>query len=289
MDSETKAKLFEALKDPEMALTLQAVLTPIVDKAVAQSVGEAVSRAVQTAMEAMEARMEAKDQEILRLKRDLTDSETKLDELEQYSRKNSLNITGIPESQGESTSQLIRDLGKMIGVDINRTDIDACHRIGRQTASKPRTIIVKFTRYDQRQDVYAARKKLREVSAPVGAPFTRQQLENIYISDNLTSRRQAVLYVARQLKRKGKLFAAWSDAGRLKVRISRGGNTKVISTNNDLRELVGDDPELIAVTHSADPGAAPGRAPGGAVAPGKPPPAPVDRWTRSKDKRAGRH
>ena len=168
----------------------------------------------------------------------------------------------------------MRELGKIIGVDINQNDIDACHRIGRQKPGKARTIIVKFTRFDHRQELYAARRKLREVAAPAGGQFTRRQLESIYISDNLTQYRQSVLYVARQLKRKGKLFAAWSDVGRLKVRVTRGGDTRLIRNTDDLRDLVGDDPELTAAAEAttppaaaADPDASAGRAAGGATAP----------------------
>ena len=259
METETKNKILEALKDPDMIAALQAILTPIVNQAVTEAV-------------------KAKDEEIERLKRELADSKLKIDELEQYSRKNSLNITGLPETSGESTSQLVRDLGAMIGVNIGPADIDTCHRIGRQTTTRHRVIIVKFVRFDQRQELYAARRKLREVAAPAGAAFTRQQLASVFISDNLTPHRQSVLYVARQLKRKGKLFAAWSDVGRLKVRVHQGGNTRFITTIDDLRELVGDDPELVAPADSATAAAAPTSVPGRATA--EPPPA--GRETRSK-------
>ena len=227
MDEETKAKFLDAMKDPEMSAALEAILVPIVGAAV-------------------KAAMETREEEISKLKRELTDTKAKLDELEQYSRKNCLNIAGVPETAGESTSQLVRDLAKSIDVNVQLDDIDACHRIGQKTPGKHRSIIVKFTRFDQRQDVYAARRKLREVAAPAGGPFTTDQLKGIYISDNLTKHRHSILYAARQLKRKGKLYAAWSDVGRMKVRITRGGDTKLINSTDDLRDLIGDDPELSA-------------------------------------------
>ena len=79
METETKNKILEALKDPDMIAALQSILTPIVNQAVTEAV-------------------KAKDEEIERLKRELADSKLKIDELEQYSRKNSLNITGLPET-----------------------------------------------------------------------------------------------------------------------------------------------------------------------------------------------
>ena len=226
-DAEMKAKFLDAIKDPETAAVLQAILAPIVGAAVKEA-------------------MEKKDEEIAKLREELKETRTRLDDLEQYSRKNCVNISGVPETAGETTSELVRDLGTMLNVDISATDIVACHRIGRQTAGKPRTIIVKFGRFDQRQELYAARRRLREVAPPAGGRFTSQQLEKIYIADNLTPHRQSVLYAARQLRRKDKLFAAWSDVGRLKVRVTRGGDTKIITSIDDLRDLVGNDPDLPA-------------------------------------------
>ena len=152
-----------------MIAALQSILTPIVNQAVTEAV-------------------KAKDEEIERLKRELADSKLKMDEFEQYSRKHSLNIAGLPETSRESTSQLVRDLGAMIGVNIGPADIDTCHRIGRQTTTRHRVITAteKFVRFDQRQELYAARRKLRAVAAPAGAAFTRQQLGSVFISDNLT-------------------------------------------------------------------------------------------------------
>ena len=63
-----KAKFLDALKDPETAAVLEAVLAPI------------VGAAVRVAMESKE--------EIAKLKKELKETRAKLDDLEQYSRKN---------------------------------------------------------------------------------------------------------------------------------------------------------------------------------------------------------
>ncbi|KAF0310062.1 hypothetical protein FJT64_018882 [Amphibalanus amphitrite] len=162
--------------------------------------------------------------------------------------------------------------------------MDACHRIGRQTAGKPRTIIVKFARFDQRQELFAARRQLREVAAPAGGRFTAKQLEKIFVSDNLTQHRQSILYAARQLRRKGKLFVEWSDVGQLKVRVTRGGDTKHITSFDDLRNLAGSDPDLPCAESVARPAAA------AADAVASVPAAPTERppVTRGKGKRGAR-
>ena len=127
VEAEVKEKILDALNDPDMAACLEAILGPIVSRAVS-------------------AAMEAKDEEIAKLKEEVTECKLKIDELEQYSRKNCLNVTGIPETSEESTNQIIKDLCKVIGVQLDTRDIDTSHRIGKQSGTKPRTIICKFTR-----------------------------------------------------------------------------------------------------------------------------------------------
>ncbi|KAF0302267.1 hypothetical protein FJT64_025619 [Amphibalanus amphitrite] len=259
-DAEMKAKFLDAIKDPETAAALEAVLAPMVAAAV-------------------KAAMESKEEEIAVLREELKETRAKLDDLEQYSRKNCLNISGIPETVGESTAQLVPCT---VGVTINQTDIDTCHRVVRQAAGKPPTIIVKFARFDQRQELHAARRQLREVAAPAGGRFTTQQLEKVFVSDNLTQHRQSVLYAARQLRRKGKLFAAWSDVGRLKLRVTRGGDTKLITSFDDLRDIVGGDPDLPCADSVAHPAAAAADSVAARVAPV--PNVPIERPAVSKGK-----
>ena len=64
------------------------------------------------------------------------------------------------------------------------------------------------------------------------------------------------MFAARQLKRKGKIFATWSDAGKLKVRVTAEASTVVIKSLEDLRKLVGDDPALEPSSTDSVPGPA---------------------------------
>ncbi|KAF0299672.1 hypothetical protein FJT64_027622 [Amphibalanus amphitrite] len=51
-----------------------------------------------------------------------------------------------------------------------------------------------------------------------------------------------ILYRGRQLKKDGRLWAVWSDAGKLKAKARDGDPTTVIRSFADLARLVGDDP-----------------------------------------------
>ncbi|KAF0290387.1 hypothetical protein FJT64_011403 [Amphibalanus amphitrite] len=135
-------------------------------------------------------------------------------------------------------------------------DIDVAHRLGNKNRSGTRPVIVKFTRFEKRQELYAARKRIRSAELGRGSPITATEAENVFIADSLTKHNQSIMFAARQLKRKGKLFATWSDTGKLKVRVTSEAPTKIIKSLADLQKLVGDDPALEPAPETAEPGRA---------------------------------
>ena len=136
------------------------------------------------------------------------------------------------------------EVSKVTGAPLDPCDLDVAHRIGKHKPGKPRTIIARFVTISKRQAFYDARRALRGARAVPGSALTGEVLKNVYVSDNLTQQNEALMYQARQLKKKGKLFAAWSDQGRLKVKERQGASTKIFRSTDDLRKLCGDDSVL---------------------------------------------
>ena len=66
-----------------------------------------------------------------------------LDDLEQYSRKNSLEIVGIPESIRENEGAVLK-IANALNVQVKPEDIDICHRVKRK---KSCPIIVRFVNH----------------------------------------------------------------------------------------------------------------------------------------------
>lgn len=165
----------------------------------------------------------------------------RMNDLEQYSRKNCLMVNGVPEKSDESVPGLIMEIGRLIRVDITLADIDHCHRVGK-FKTKTRPIIVKFVSFRKRAELYEERKTIRDANIDDVSCFTDNMLNNIYISDCLTQYNNSVMYIARELRRDKKLAAAWSDVGRMKVRLEGNGPTKIIRSLEDLKTLVGEHP-----------------------------------------------
>ena len=73
------------------------------------------------------------------------DVEVKLDELEQYGRRDCLEITGIPILLDDNQVLLVQEMSAIMGVDLDKKDISIAHRLPPTKKEKDR-LIVKFTR-----------------------------------------------------------------------------------------------------------------------------------------------
>ena len=185
--------LIECFGNDNVAASLKKLLTPIVYQAAETAVAAAVA---------------LKDEEIKCLKEELQRVALQLNELEQYSRRMCVNISRIPENANEDAKKIVQELSNINGACLDLSDIDVAHRIGRQRPEKTRTIIARFaTVSNGRFSTTRAVPCARDIP---GSQLTGDTLANTFITDNLTQQNEFLMYQARQLKRKGKVFAAWS-------------------------------------------------------------------------------
>ena len=238
--------LMECFRDPEFIEHLrEAVLAPVIRQVVSEAVALR-EEALSELRSEMAAEIEKRDDQIRKLRGEVRAAKEGLNELEQYSRRNCLLISGIPEGERESTDQLVMDVAKAAGVTVTRADIDRSHRIGPRRSGKTRQIIVKMTSYNKREELYQSRKDLRSGRVQKHPVLTAAVLSRSFISENLTQQNQKTLFVARQLKRKGIIARAWTDNCRMKVRVREGDPTRVIHSLTDLYKIAGDDPDVLA-------------------------------------------
>ena len=62
-------------------------------------------------------------------KNDIEDLQENLDELEQYTRKNSLEFHGIPEDVGIPTDEIVCKVAQAVGVEVESEKIEISHRL----------------------------------------------------------------------------------------------------------------------------------------------------------------
>lgn len=101
-----------------------------------------------------------------------------LNNLEQYSRRNCLRVTGIPENQNEDTDNIILRLAEeKLHTPLSLQDIDRSHRIGNPNAKGHRPIIVKFTTYAARFRFIKSRRKLKSTGMGIQEDLTPRNRE----------------------------------------------------------------------------------------------------------------
>lgn len=154
-------------------------LIEFVVTAVAERVTELVVRSIeQTLKFNIDACHELKEQLLVRDKQIETlqaQLDIKSDELEQYQRRNSIRVFGVPETSDENTDDLVLQVAASVGANININMIDRSHRVGPKT-DKPRPIIAKFTSYRFRQEIYSKKKNLKGSKITIREDLTASRL-----------------------------------------------------------------------------------------------------------------
>ena len=127
-----------------------------------------------------------------KMKKEISDLRSAIDEQAQYTRRDCLEIRGVPVTTGEDTNVIVKKIGALIDVDINDTDISISHRIpssndgaSGSTSFRHPAIVVKFTNRKNRDLFYKARSKLKSYNtSDIG--LGRNGESNIFIQESLT-------------------------------------------------------------------------------------------------------
>ena len=143
--------------------------------------------------------------------------------LEQYSRRNCLRVSGVNEDANEDTDTIIMTLAReKLGTPLSLSDIDRSHRIGQPASTKKRPIIVKFTSYRARASVLKNRRKLKGTG--------------IVIREDLTQRNQVLLKASSNNEF---VKSAWTHDGKVIALVTKNGTEfkKQIKCLGDLSQL----------------------------------------------------
>ena len=161
------------------------------------------------------------------------------DNLEQYGRRECLEVRGIPQVPGEDTNGIIINMASKVGVDLEREDISISHRLpikrGSSNANNP-GIIVKFTRRTIRDKLYLARFKLKNItSKELG--FTRSNPSKLFIVESLTKPRKELFKLCLQAKKDHHYRYCWTSYGKILMRKDESSPSIEISNPQQLERL----------------------------------------------------
>ena len=158
----------------------------------------------------------------------------KVDELEQYGRRQNLEIVGVPEKEDENTNAIVLEVAKMLDVNIMSSHISTSHRLPKKKASSRNNscsspIIVRFTSRDIRNQIYANRKKARFVDLK---NFSVSDTKNIFVNENLTPTRKQLFWKTKQEVKNNSWKYIWTHNGN--VFVKKDDNASITAIKNEL-------------------------------------------------------
>ncbi|XP_046687233.1 uncharacterized protein LOC124372864 [Homalodisca vitripennis] len=178
--------------------------------------------------------IERLESENVQLKVKLHALESRLEEQEQYTRRNCIEIQGVPV-RNNNVMDTVKDVGKALGMEIKEEMIDACHTLGkRKDAEGPPGIIVKFVRRTDADNLLAKRR--------AKAQFSTRHLNlgtdnPVYLNESLTPARRMLLKKARDFRRTNGYKWLWVRGGKILMRKEDNGPVINVKCQSDLDSL----------------------------------------------------
>lgn len=169
-----------------------------------------------------------------------------VDELEQYSRRDNLIISGIPASFAETVSTATQASGNYhessascidkvvsffqdkLNIDIQSTDISTAHRLPAGNNGQP-PLVVKFVRRIKRDTVYQARTKLKDHNKNCPRDL------RIFINEDLSPIHRNIFSAAWRKQGSNGIESVWSSNCHVMVR--HKGRVRKISSLAELNSL----------------------------------------------------
>ena len=151
----------------------------------------------------------------------------------QYSRRDTLEIVGIPNSVGNSVlEETVRGVFKKIGVEIDERDVQACHRL----KEKERTI-VKFVNRKDCLQILRVKKDLKSLE-PTELDFPENT--KIFINESLCPYYRGIWNKCKKLRAIQKIHQFYTISGLIRVKLEETGPSRIITHMVDLKELFPD-------------------------------------------------
>ncbi|ELU18817.1 hypothetical protein CAPTEDRAFT_210285 [Capitella teleta] len=173
--------------------------------------------------------LKAKDATIQKLDNKVSDLEIQVEGLEQYSRRNRIQLTGLPEDSEEDIIECtlgVFNTNMKMDPPVLINEIDRIHCVGKVTAAVPRSrgVLIKFSTYHSRSRIMKARSALKFGSRPISSAF--------FLNEDLTRQRNGILYQLRLKKKNNCIIDVWTYNGSIIIK----DNNRKISSARTLAE-----------------------------------------------------
>lgn len=156
-------------------------------------------------------------------------------ELEQYSRRNNIEVSGVPATAKENIIALVKDIGAAIGQQVDESQISAAHRVPSFNSKRDPALVIQFQSRMERDkwiSGFKAKKTLHAIE--VNPTFNNNR---VYINEHLSPENKQFLS---KLKVKCKEIGfkyVWVREGKFFVRKSDGEKCHKVVNMQELNKL----------------------------------------------------
>ena len=138
----------------------------------------------------------------------LHESGLSLNRLDHYNQRNIIEIQGIPSNVAdEALEDKVVNVFKSLNIDIKRSDIERCHRLGK---ANPKITVVRFVNRKHAEEALTKKSDLKKIGN-VNLNFESKVV--LFFTENLTPFNQPLTWKCLELKRAGEIRSSWSSKG----------------------------------------------------------------------------
>ena len=165
----------------------------------------------------------------------------RIDEIEQYNRRQNLELQGVPVRKNDDVTQITLDLISKLDVDIKEEDISIAHRLpvkqryGRTRLNKPvnhPTITVRLVSRQMRNEIYDKRFNAKMIE-----DFPVEGMKKLFINKNLTQRSKRLFWLSKQKAKELEYKYFWTQNGQIFFRKNEESKKVLIRSESDLDQL----------------------------------------------------
>jgi hypothetical protein len=161
---------------------------------------------------------------INRLQVSVRNNEYVSDSLAQYSRKDNIRVSGVPEVDQEDLVQAIIDIGKAMRVDVKPEHVSDVCMLGKKLPDKKRQIIVRFTNRIVRNKILMACRELKN----------SEKYKDVFVYEDLTQLRFKLMQMARKCDG---VKSMYTRDGKIHCVLRNATDVMVIESSDDLFKL----------------------------------------------------
>lgn len=172
---------------------------------------------------------------------------TEINEREQDSLQNDIEITCIPESENESTETLIIAIAAKLGVSVEARDIVSSSRAGPRrlvadsssgAVLRPRPLVVRLARRATR-NLFLSSARVRRGATTADLPLPTHKPNRFYVNERLTKTNRALFGKSREVARTSNWKYVWTQDGRVLARKEDKCPVHQIRSDSDIERVFG--------------------------------------------------